>query len=57
MKEKCKEYNLICMSTCTWLNWKINSTDFQNTSWGGELSWVRPLSALFSPVLDGATSD
>lgn len=57
MKEKSKEYNLICMSTCTWLNWKINSTDFQNTSWGGELSWVRPLSALFSPVLDGATSD
>ena len=45
------------MSTRTWLNWKINSTNFQNTSWGGELSWVRPLSALFSLVLDGATSD
>lgn len=57
MKEKYKEYNLICISTHTWLNWKINSTNFQNTSWGGKLSWVRPLSALFSLVLDGATSD
>ena len=57
MKEKYKEYNLICMSTRTWLNWKINSTNFPNTLLGGKRSWVRPLSALFSLVLDGARSD
>lgn len=45
------------MSICKGLNWKINSTNFQNTSRGTELIWVRPLSVLSSLVLDGAINE